>query len=295
MKNCLFCNGNTFVINNQTRDLGVKVLKCTDCDLVFLENFDHIHDDYYEDSNMSNDEVDGISKDTLSLETYNKFLEENKDDSIRRKNYVSEYIKDKTYLDFGCGGGGALLEILDDSNITPRKLYGVELDGIKKFINPKIKVLDDISYLEEKVDVISLFHVLEHIKKPVEFLEEIKKYLTDDGIIIIEVPNIDDVLIKQYKIEEFKKFYFWSPHLYYYSKKTLMHVFKESKYNIDKFDFIQRYPLSNHIGWLLNGKPNGQNLLKCKLVDDDDYSKLLSNKGQTDTLIAIISIKNTDF
>ena len=39
------------------------------------------------------------------------------------------------------------------------------------------------------VDVIAMFHVLEHLEDPVEVLEECRSVLADDGRLFIEVPN----------------------------------------------------------------------------------------------------------
>jgi SAM-dependent methyltransferase len=45
-------------------------------------------------------------------------------------------------------------------------------------------------------DVISLFHVLEHVKNPKSLLHELRPLLSEDGICYIEVPNADALLLK---------------------------------------------------------------------------------------------------
>ena len=40
-----------------------------------------------------------------------------------------------------------------------------------------------------------MFHVLEHIEKPIDFLKNLKQLLNENGKIYIEVPNVDDVMI----------------------------------------------------------------------------------------------------
>ena len=54
------------------------------------------------------------------------------------------------------------------------------------------------SYFEEfqtdiKFDTIIMGHVLEHIEKPVEILKYIYKWLSEDGILIISVPNAKSI------------------------------------------------------------------------------------------------------
>ena len=54
---------------------------------------------------------------------------------------------------------------------------------------------------------------------------------------------------------------------------------------------FQRYPISNHFNWLLNGQPSGHKMFD-NLNNDDfhkHYEKLLDNIDQTDTLIGYFS------
>ncbi|PHI36925.1 hypothetical protein CBQ28_11515 [Pseudoalteromonas sp. GCY] len=51
------------------------------------------------------------------------------------------------------------------------------------------KSLSDIS---KKFDVITLVHVLEHVSTPLEFLDSLQNLLSESGIIIIQVPNINE-------------------------------------------------------------------------------------------------------
>ena len=96
--------------------------------------------------------------------------------------------------------------------------------------------------------------VLEHIGKPLELLEEIKKFLKKDGKLIIIVPNIMDPLVNLYKLDEFHKFYFCIEHLFYYSKVTLDNMLNSAGYNTET-EIIQEYPITNHLNWIYKNKP----------------------------------------
>ncbi len=48
----------------------------------------------------------------------------------------------------------------------------------------------EFSHGPEAFDLITLFHVLEHLEFPVEELRRLAGYLQDDGLMVIEVPNI---------------------------------------------------------------------------------------------------------
>jgi 2-polyprenyl-3-methyl-5-hydroxy-6-metoxy-1,4-benzoquinol methylase len=48
----------------------------------------------------------------------------------------------------------------------------------------------EFSHSPASFDLITLFHVLEHLEFPVEELRKLSGYLRDDGLMVIEVPNI---------------------------------------------------------------------------------------------------------
>jgi len=56
---------------------------------------------------------------------------------------------------------------------------------------------------------------------------------------------------------------------------------------------VQRYPLSNHINWLSNGKPGGHKS-SLSLIDTpaltSAYSDSLARIDATDTLVAIAKV-----
>ena len=69
-------------------------------------------------------------------------------------------------------------------------------------------------HTEEEFDLISMFHVLEHLEHPIRDLTHLCKSLKNDGVFIIEVPNI------LYPNMAFRNK--WHPgHLFSYSQETL--------------------------------------------------------------------------
>ena len=61
----------------------------------------------------------------------------------------------------------------------------------------KIHILDNINSFKHKFDVITMFHVLEHIPYQIDTLKVLKSKLKNKGKIIIEVPHAEDFLILQ--------------------------------------------------------------------------------------------------
>ena len=96
-------------------------------------------------------------------------------------------------LDIGASSG-LLLETF--AKEFKAEVVGVEPgDAYRRLAENKgLKMFSSIDSLiesrAEKFDLVSLMHVLEHLKKPIEVLEQIReKLLKDDGQLIIEVPN----------------------------------------------------------------------------------------------------------
>lgn len=154
----------------------------------------------------------------------------------------------------------------------------------------------DLIPTDQKYDLIVLFHVLEHIAEPVALLDKMVTYLTDKGSILIEVPNVEDILISHYDIPKFKDFYFCSPHLFYFSEKTLTQLLnKVTNLKITNIEFIQRYDLKNHLKWLNNQNGcnfNESNFSILSEITLAEYNKDLIRSKKTDTIRLLCSLKN---
>lgn len=114
------------------------------------------------------------------------------DDFINFIEKSSQELKldDLKVLEIGCGNG-YLLKCLADKGAD---VLGIEPGdhaqiGSKKWGVPIIQDNFPSSTINEKFDLILTFAVLEHIENPVEFLSLIKNNLSDDGILIIAVPD----------------------------------------------------------------------------------------------------------
>jgi len=76
----------------------------------------------------------------------------------------------------------------------------------------------------KKFDVILLDNVLEHVIDPYEMLENIRGVISDDGLLIVEVPNDFSITQKQLLDEEYVSREYWvapPDHLSYFNKEGL--------------------------------------------------------------------------
>jgi len=261
----------------QVRDRDdVGVLKDEKSGVIFLDRSDHMDISHYSDMDDSS-YWDGADR----AEALKKCSE----DDERRSVQFASYIKDKDVIDIGCGAGGFVEYARDSvksiSGVEPQGYMMKELEenGYKMF-----KLPEDVP--DESFDVVTLFHVLEHFTEPIETLKEARRILRPNGTIIVEIPHAKDTLLK---LEEFRKFTLWSEHLILHTKESVKMFLGNATFSNIDISGYQRYPLPNHIGWLVDGKPGGQEKYSDMFNQEENekYGKMLKNTDQTDTLIAI--------
>lgn len=284
---CPVCGNKGNMIHKGTRDNpSVNVYQCDACGSKYLDRI------------IANDYEHGFMNGTIHMsdEEVRLRLEECEQDDSRRFLRMKNICEKKSVLDFGCGFGGFLSKVKDISS----RCVGIELglDERSYMEGIGLEVYSSIDELEEidKFDNITLFHVFEHLDRPVEVLRKLHKHLKEDGKLIIEVPNANDALLSLYKSKAFADFTYWSAHLILYTPKSLTQIINEAGgYIIKSVEFVQRYPLSNHLYWLANGKPGGQNVwpeLDNKELKDA-YVHMLIDKEISDTLFFVLSKENT--
>jgi len=290
-KPCNVCKSSYFaVVDAIVRDLPtMAIFKCLKCGLVFLENFDHIDNKFYEKSKMRSKD---IQSDIQSWECYLSMCD--KDDS-RRLVYLKNILPNKKLLDFGCGAGGFLLKAM---SLTALPIAGVELDKSlrEKLLSQKIRDLSIVSKLEDlgndKYDIITMFHVLEHLADPQKILTQLKQKLNKNGQLVIEVPNSGDALLSLYNSKSFSNFTYWKCHLYIYNENNLRKMLEDLGFKVNYINQVQRYPLSNHLFWLTNNKPGGHeawDFLDTPALTKA-YETSLAQANRCDTLFASVSI-----
>jgi len=268
-------------ISNCTRDKKIPVYKDRSSGVIFLERC-LTSSEYYKSVKYNNNT---LSKKILKKNIRSTIL----DDDIRRVAQFKKLFLKKKILDFGCGWGGFLKNIKQAKSLTGIELREECISFIKKNIK-KISISNNLNDLSnKKYDIITLFHVLEHLPHQIEILKTIKEKLYRNGKVIIEVPSAKDFLLSFDDFEDFKKFTFWSEHLILHSEKSLREVLKKAGYKKIKIKYYQRYNFANHLGWFLKKKPGGHFFFK-DIIDikmNRNYIEFLKRIKSTDTLIAI--------
>ena len=272
---CDICGAESVFIHKGTRDNpDIDVYECTNC---HTKQLNKIVDNDYQSGYMNGKR--------MTSEEIQARLESCKTDDMRRANMVEPWIRGKRVLDFGCGFGG----FIKYASGIAGSVSGIELgsDEIEYMLGQGYDVSDSIDTFDDPFDVITLFHVFEHLKDPAKWLDIISEKIKKDGILFIEVPNANDALLSLYDNAKFADFTYWSAHLYLYTRESLRKVICDNgSLAIEDEGQVQRYPLANHLYWLSKGEPGGQN--KWHFLDspalDREYKKLLEEKDMCDTL-----------
>ena len=258
-------------------DIGV--LRDETSGVIFLDRSDHMDISHYE-------KVQGGTY--WGAKDRKEALVKYREDDARRANQFATYIADRDFVDVGCGTGG-LLDLVKDlaksvSGVEPQAFMRTALqeEGLQMY-----RLANDLP--PTRFDVAGLFHTLEHLTDPLGTLADVKKTLRPGGLLIIEVPHAKDALLA---IESFRALTLWSEHLILHAHESLKKFLEIAGYKNIRIEGFQRYPLANHIGWLVEGAPSGQKKHADLLSDKCDikYSQLLKDMDKTDTLIAFAEV-----
>jgi len=273
----LISKNNLEVINHKTRDSDQKVFKDQVSGVIVLEKY--LTDGYYYADNTS------ASSDDAFFKQHGYFY----DDYIRTIEHSKIIEKANIIADVGCEWGG-FINILSKNKSSA---IGVEPNlKCRDFIktNLKLNCISDINDMQnESFDLITLFHVLEHIPYQIQFLKTLRESIKSNGKLIIEVPHAKDLLLTGKSLQEYKNFIFWSEHLVLHTLDSLKSVLHHSGFSVSSQKYKQRYGFSNHIEWMMNAMPGGHDKRKDLNGSnlDETYKNWICSLGMTDTIVVI--------
>ncbi|MTI19966.1 class I SAM-dependent methyltransferase [Fulvivirga sp. RKSG066] len=116
-----------------------------------------------------------------------------------KKSLVSKYYTQGNILDIGCGTG----HFLNVFNTKHWKTYGIEPNQTAREqaqlrVSNTFESIDDLPS-SAKFDIITMWHVLEHVPDLNDFLKKVNTYLSKKGVFIVAVPNMNSLDAKIYK------------------------------------------------------------------------------------------------
>jgi len=104
-------------------------------------------------------------------------------------------------LDVGCGGG-TLLGLLKERGFRPLGVdFSAEAARVAESENGVrvlVGSLNDAMFPDGGFDIVTLFHVMEHVANPRAVLAEVSRILKPNGALVLQVPNIDSWQFKAF-------------------------------------------------------------------------------------------------
>jgi SAM-dependent methyltransferase len=190
-------------------------------------------------------------------------------------------------LDFGCGAAG----FLQKAHKVAAEVAGVEPERrVRDHWGDALTLHASLADASTGYDLITAFHVVEHLPEPVAMLRELGARLAERGRLVIEVPSSDDALLTLYESDPFRRFTYWSQHLFLFNAETLRRLAVLAGLRVVSVKQHQRYPLSNHLHWLAREQPGGHQ--RWSFLDTpaltEAYAASLAAVGKCDTLIAYL-------
>jgi predicted SAM-dependent methyltransferase len=176
---------------------------------------------------------DYISHTNASKNVFDKLYQRVRKHTLQKKLALinSFNSSEKKLLDIGSGTGDFLSTCKNDG----WNVFGVEPSKEARIIseNKKVKVVTDLSLLKEgNFDVITLWHVLEHVENLLEYIELLRAKLKPEGVIIVAVPNYNSFDANYYK-EHWAAFDV-PRHLWHFSQESIRKLFSQVFMKVEK-------------------------------------------------------------
>ena len=231
--NCPFCDHTeskhfiSAIDHNVSYD-SFNITACNDCGLKFTNPRikEETIGDYYNSE-------DYISHSNTNKGLINKVYHLVRKHQIKQKEkLISKICENKILLDFGCGTG-------DFINYCKNKKWsvsGLEPDEkARKYAenNFQLTIYPSLKSIKNNtVDIVTMWHSLEHVYNLKEDLRSISQLINKNGHLIIAVPNSDSYDAKYYK--KYWAAYDLPIHLYHFNKKNIYDIAKTFGFTVIK-------------------------------------------------------------
>jgi 2-polyprenyl-3-methyl-5-hydroxy-6-metoxy-1,4-benzoquinol methylase len=237
-KNCQICNNEKHQPFLECIDYTVsketfKLVSCNNCGFIFTNPIPDINDlgryyksnEYISHSNTSKGLVNSIYQFVRKYTLVKK---------LQLINNATKKSAAKNLLDVGCGTG----EFLNTCKNAGWQVQGIEPDDDARnlAVNNYQLTINQESHLDaiaaESFSCITMWHVLEHVPDLNARIQQLKKILTNDGKIIVAVPNCSSYDAQYYK--QFWGAYDVPRHLHHFKPNDIELLFGNNGMKVER-------------------------------------------------------------
>jgi len=199
-----------------------NLVKCKKCNLIFSELLNLKFENLYEDV------IDQLYIDQIPFKK--KYFEST-------LNKIKKYLNSNSnVLEIGSYYGifGSLINPLVKNYVgLELSKHAVEFSKKKFTLNFINKTIDEYINELDKIDVVIMSHVIEHLDEPFKNIKNISDKMTGESVLIFSTYNMDSLIAKI-----LGRNYQWimPMHKYYFTKKVLKNIL--NKYNLDIVETI---------------------------------------------------------
>ncbi len=271
---CPYCKSSNYIELYSTYDIfdnHYQMVSCSSCKSVFLtpNPTDELLAKAYDDSYYGGSDED---------EKFEGFIEKGLDyfRKQRAKKVAGLINNSGRVLDIGCGNGQFLEQVKDFGQI---EIFGTEMQGSSAQRAMKIEGLSlqigellEENYAKDYFDVVTMFHVFEHLKNSKQYIDIIDNILVKNGHLVISFPNIDSWQASFFK----GKWLHLDPprHLFFFTPKVFKALMDKRGYQLieEHYFSIEQNPFGAIQSWL-NLLHKKRELLFESLKGNKDYAK----------------------
>ena len=155
----------------------------------------------------------------------NRMRKETEIEHLCRYQYAKQFVAGKKVLDAACGSGYGTKILAEDAgevvgmDISSEAIAYARNEYMQSNTRYVVGSVEKLPFEDQVFDVIVSFETIEHVNETIQnaFLNEIKRVLKEDGILIMSTPNkkkftderggkLSKYHVKEFYVEEFRDF-----------------------------------------------------------------------------------------
>ncbi|MFX1537939.1 MAG: class I SAM-dependent methyltransferase [Promethearchaeota archaeon] len=222
---CVLCNSKDsqllHLVPGHYSEEIYKVVVCSSCGMiqVYPRPSKHYLKSFYD----SHFDADVVTTSPYRIFVFEKILTQ-----IKKR-----FPKPASLLDVGCGNGS----FLETAKKFSRNVCGVDTSAYccrtckEKSLTVYCGELEEVNFPNSSFDVVTMFHVIEHVLDPRSLLVEVRRILKVGGGVVVRTPNVDSKISKATG-----PYWGWmNPpfHLNYFSPSSLSKILENTGFSVD--------------------------------------------------------------